>query len=107
LLHGLTILSISSAVLLTAPATQAPARSTLSGLGAHFVCPEALPNDDARQRALHDFLGAYEQAYPSATRREAIVYRHVLLKTHDCKEMPPPRVTVFTGSNGAPFAFTR
>jgi hypothetical protein len=109
MLHSLTILSVSGAVLVGAEGPQTPASSALAALSGHFVCPEALPNDDARRQASRDFLASYESAFPSAAASGANVYRHVLLKTHACREAPPPRVTItiFHGSNGAPFVLTK
>ena len=109
MLLGLTILSVSGTVLLGAQAPQTPARPALAALSEHFLCPEALPNDDARRQASREFFASYEKAFPTAAVTGANVYRHVLLKTHGCREAPPPRVTIstFTGSNRAPFAFTR
>jgi hypothetical protein len=97
--HGVAVLSVAGVVLLTAQTAHAPASATLSQLGAHFVCPEVLPNDDERQRAWQDFQGAYQQAYPDAPVSGATAYRHVLLETHGCEELPPPRVRIypFTG----------
>ena len=67
-------------------------------LSARFVCPEALPNDAARQHALQEFYDSYEQAEPAATVSEAHLYRLVLLKTHNCKQAPT-RVRVLTGDD--------
>ena len=94
---GLAILAIASALLPTVQGAQPPARAALSALSAHFQCPEALPNDAARQRALHDFYDAYAQIEPAAPIAGASVYRHVLLETHVCKQTPPPRVRLETG----------
>jgi hypothetical protein len=107
MLHGLTMLLVSGAALVGAQVPQTPASSALAELSARFVCPEALPDDDARQRALSDFFASYEKAYPSGAAFGAHAYRHVLLKTHGCKEPPPSRVIIFNGSNGAPFVFSR
>ena len=100
MLQGLAILVVSG-VVLGAQAPQAPASSALAALSEHFACPEALPNDDARQQASRDFLASYEKAFPLAATSGANVYRHVLLKTHGCKEAPPPRVIITS------FVFTR
>ena len=107
MLNGLTILSVSGAVLVGAQAPQTPARPALAVLSEHFLCPEALPNDEARRQASREFFASYEQAFPTAAASGANVYRHVLLKTHGCREAPPPRLTVLNGSNGAPFVFAR
>ena len=97
MLYILAILPIATALVLTVQDAQPPAKTTLSGLSAHFVCPEALPNDAARQRAFQDFYDAYAQAEPAAPVAGAGVYRRVLLKTHSCKQTPPPRVRLVTG----------
>jgi len=109
MLLGLTILSVSGAVLVGPQEPQTPAKPALAALSGHFLCPETLPNDDARRQASREFFASYEKAFPTAAASGANVYRHVLLKTHGCREAPPPRVTIsiFNGSNGAPFVFTR
>ena len=109
MLHGLAILSVSGAVLLGVQAPQTSVSTTLAALSRHFVCPEALPNDDARRQASREFFADYEEAFPSTAASGANVYRHVLLKTHGCRQAPAPHVTIstFTGRNGAPFAFAR
>jgi hypothetical protein len=99
--HDLAILPIATALALAAQGAQLPAPAVPAGLSARFVCPEALPDDAARQRALQDFYAAYARAKPTATGSEASLYRLVLLKTHDCKRtpLPPPRVSVLTGAD--------
>jgi hypothetical protein len=98
MLQGLLILLFSGAVVVSAQ-PQTVASSALAALNERFVCPEVLPNDEARQQALSNFLTSYERAYRSG----AHVYWRVLLKTHNCKEAPPPRIaiTIFNGSDGA------
>jgi hypothetical protein len=97
MLYGLAILPIAAALVLTAQGARPPAKAALSGLSAHFVCPEALPNYAARQRALQDFYDAYAQAEPAAPVAGAGVYRHVLLRTHGCKQTQRARVKIVTG----------
>ena len=98
MLNGLAILPIATALVLAAQGVQPPAKAVLSRLSARFVCPEALPNDAARQHALQEFYDSYEQAEPAATVSEAHLYRLVLLKTHNCKQAPT-RVRVLTGDD--------
>ncbi|HEY2708207.1 MAG TPA: hypothetical protein VGI95_09150 [Caulobacteraceae bacterium] len=100
MLHGLLI-SLFSGALAVSALPQPVAGSALATLNERFVCPETLPNDEARQQASSKFVASYDNAYASG----ALTYWHVLLKTHGCKEAPPPRVTVFDGRNGAPFVF--
>jgi hypothetical protein len=108
MLHSLTFLSVCGALLVGAQWPQTPASSALAALSEHFVCPEALPNDEARRQEAREFLASYESAFPSAA-SGANVFKHVLLKTHACREAPPPGVTItiFHRSNGAPFVSTR
>jgi hypothetical protein len=96
MMNGLA-LSIGCAVLLAGQPLETKPRPTLSRLGADFVCPEALPNDNERERASREFRIAYEQAYPASAAAGALVYRHILLKTHDCKEESHAQVKLETG----------
>jgi hypothetical protein len=97
MLYGLAISPIAAVLALTASGGP-PSKAAPSGLSSRFVCPEVLPNDAARQRALQTFYDAYGQAEPAATVSEAGLYRLVLLKTHRCKPTHP-RVRVLTGGD--------
>jgi hypothetical protein len=106
MLHGLLVSLLSGAVVASAQ-PQPVAGSALVTLNERFVCPEVLPTDEARLQASGDFFTSYEAAYPSGARSGANVYWRVLLKTHNCKAAPPPRVVIFDGRHGAPFVFTK
>ena len=95
MLHGLLILLASSAVTASVQPQTVHSRA-LAALNDRFVCPELLPNDEARQQASVDFWTSYQKAYPSAAPASGHAYWHVLLNTHNCKEAPPPRVVIST-----------
>jgi hypothetical protein len=102
MLTGLLISLFAGAVAVGAQ-PQPVTNAALATLHERFVCPESLPNDEARQQASSDFFTSYANAYPSG----AHTYWHVLLETHGCREAPPPRVIVYRGGDGPHFVFTR
>ncbi len=69
-------LSVSAAA--AAPAVPASVDS-------QFVCPEALPNDQARREALRAFLKSVA-AVRGATVMDSIYFRRVLLQKHGCQK---------------------
>jgi hypothetical protein len=56
----------------------------LAQLGRDFVCPEALPDQTARNTALANFFGGYSRAKPDATLLDMIAFRQAMLAQHGC-----------------------
>ena len=79
---GLGILTLG---LVTSPSAGQDIPNGFAEIDRTFVCPEALPDDAARQRALREFFTATAKANPSETVEQATAYRLRLLQKHACK----------------------
>lgn len=92
-------------------------------LDSRFVCPEALPNDQARSDALRAFFTAVQSEVPHATILDALHFRYETLQKHGCQQTlrhmevaaPPSRdepgeltwlKVEFDGSPGETFAIS-
>ena len=51
-----------------------------------FVCPENLPDENARMVALHDFMNAMVRAAPDKSVPDVLLYRRTLLQSHGCTQ---------------------
>jgi hypothetical protein len=65
---------------------QLAVQNKLAQIDRTFVCPEDLPNDEARSIALKLFLQQLAAVQPSITIKEITEYRVSLLKKHQCRQ---------------------
>ncbi len=63
-----------------------PAPGGLAAVDRGFVCPESLPDAQARITALHDFMDAVTRAAPDKSLPDVLLYRRALLQSHGCDQ---------------------
>lgn len=82
--------SAAAAMLVGLMASAAHAQTTEQKMVAQidraFVCPEALPSDEARKDALKVFLDQVVAAKPSVTIDELTAFRVAMLRKHQCTQ---------------------
>jgi len=70
----------------TAAGAQTATQEKLAKIDRAFVCPESLPNDQARHDAVTRFLEDAAAADPALTIQKMVELRVAMLKAHDCRE---------------------
>lgn len=79
-------LSLSAAMVASASQAQTAEQNMVAQIDRTFVCPEALPSDEARNDALKLFLEQAAAAKPSITLAEVTQFRVAMLRKHQCNE---------------------
>jgi hypothetical protein len=82
MMKGLRVLA--GLVVLALPAFAAGPDSPTSTIKRQFVCPEMLPNDQARSDALRKFMDSMSKIAPDEGIVDVLNYRKVLLQKHGC-----------------------
>jgi hypothetical protein len=80
----ISIAAVIGAVSLTAGTHAVPPPSHATEYS--FVCPEALPTDQARVNALGDFVQWFRARHPDTTVGGMLAARYALLESHHCKQ---------------------
>jgi hypothetical protein len=77
-------LSVVGTGQIATPAIAEVADGSASAIDRQFVCPEALPDDQARSDALKSFMDNMSKAAPDEGIVDVLNYRKVLLQKHGC-----------------------
>jgi hypothetical protein len=79
-------LSVVAAIAASAAQAQTAEQKMVEQIDRTFVCPEALPSDEARHDSLKLFLEQVAAAKPNITVMEITQFRVAMLRKHDCNE---------------------
>jgi len=79
-----SVIGILAIALYCTPGSAAPDAPTIAEIDRQFVCPEALPNDQARSSALKTFMDSMGKAAPDEGIVDVLRYRKILLQKHNC-----------------------
>lgn len=75
---------LAGLIFLTPAAVAAEPDSPTSTIDRQFVCPETLPDDQARLGALRTFMDSMSKATPDESIVDVLNYRKALLQKHGC-----------------------
>ena len=81
------VVAASLAFLLALPVSaQTKEQKIVAQIDRSFICPEALPSDDARKAALQLFISQVAAAKPRITVNELTAFRVAMLRKHGCAQ---------------------
>jgi hypothetical protein len=86
MLLKIVALSLVAAMVASAARAQTAEQKMVAQIDGTFICPEALPSDEARNDALKLFLEQVAAAKPSITVAEITQFRVAMLRKHQCNE---------------------